>query len=260
MAQARLRAAISAADIQTIKNLAARKAKERAARRRLAIAKLTRIDVPSIRERVAALFRSRRTNLDRFLNQKQAGAEAVIHNTKPEPEALTAARHAVSAANKQRGDAYARFEKVRRLLDEHYQNKPSWLYVNTYRQWKERRDRLTLFRNRASDRNQAAKLAQMSARDTEKQLSDSWHRNPDRHRAEKMSDSAIFEAKREIALIYEVRRILREDPDRVHMRIESLLALANTRLEQLDIDREIKKHLVSSRPDHPEMTWKPKGL
>ncbi|CTQ77573.1 relaxase/mobilization nuclease domain-containing protein [Roseibium alexandrii] len=260
VAEAKLRARITPADFQKIRNAAELKARQKAARRMVAIARIRQAGPISFSERISALFRSRRTNLDRLLNRKQAAAEAIVLNTKPEPDALTKARHAVSAANKKRGDAYAQFEKTRKRLDDHYLNKPAWLRVNAWRNWNERRNRLTLLRNKASVQNQAAKLAQMVARDTEKQLSDAWHRNPDRHCAEKKSDSAIFEAKRELSLIHEVRRILREDPDRVHMRIESLLALANTRLEQRDIDREVKNHLESSHPGNSEITWKPKGL
>ncbi|WP_422039330.1 DUF6538 domain-containing protein [Roseibium sp.] len=241
IAEGRLRRHTTPADIMKIKDFAAYKARQRFVQRQISIARLRKIDALSFRERVAALFRSRRMNFERMLDKKIAAAEAVIQNSKAEPKELLNARHAASATNVARGKADAALTIAQKRLDEHYQNKPSWLRMNAWRTWKAHRARLTDLRNKAAVTRNSATSSQVDARTKLELLKTAWRNDPKRRLTEKSSKAACSEARRSLALLHEVRRLVKDNPGRANLKFEALLGVANQALELKDFRRDLER-------------------
>ncbi|MEP3049574.1 MAG: hypothetical protein ABJL55_17115 [Roseibium sp.] len=259
IAAVRLRQKLTPAAIAKIKDSANFKARQKAARRRRAIARLSKIDAPGIRERIASVFRSSEENLGRLLNERQALAEARANESRAEPADLTAARHALTKASVRRGKTFANFQKAIHNLKKHQDTKPPWGYIQAYFAWKKKRDsvRTTADRLKAKDR-----IAAQNKRDaTEKfdALKSAWDKNPEKRFVEKRDATEIFEAKRELALIAEVRRIVREDPARASLKLETLFGVANQQLQKKDEEREIRCQMKLHTPDDddPGSRFKP---
>lgn len=201
-------------------------------------------------EKLRDVFRTPEERLERTLTERFSAAKSIADGVASEPDWLLAARHSKSHLQRRYGKAWAKSSTSWDAFKDLKTRKPSWaLRPLAYRRWKQEMDRLRSIAVKASDRKASLKkrrdVAQWELESAERR----WKNDPARKRIEEPSKDSKFEAMRELKLIGEIRRVVKEDPLNGRRSLQDLADEAAERIRNKDYEERLKRELRPPEPD-----------
>lgn len=257
----RLRKGFAPGDVQRIQERAEQRAQAHAAarlvRNKAAALRLSRIETKGFVEKLRDAFRAPEERLERTLTERFSAAKSIADGVAPEPDWLLAARHAKADLQRRYGKAWMKSSTSWEAFKSLKGRKPSWAFRPlAYRRWKREMDRLRAVAVKASDRTASLKerrdVAQWELESAERR----WKDDPSRKRIEEPSKDSKFEAMRELKLIGEIRRMVKQDPLNGRRSLQDLADEAAERIRKKDYEERLKREL---RPPEPGGAGGPKG-
>jgi hypothetical protein len=245
-AAVRLQNGVSSQDVRDIRTAATAAADAYVVRRRVARAgaleKLRRVGRDQGFRKFLGWLRDPHERLNLLLNAEHDKAQAIVDRGDV-PAELAELRKSAKAIQMAYGKADAALTRSRSGLVEIDARRPSWLYLFERIQWRSDRDRARLAMLAAEQHRTRTKAERDDIRSSLDMSEAAWKRDPNRPEAERRLKAERFEALREIALISEVRRIVKEDPKRAVLGTDRLFGVAAKGLEIRDREKKTNEEI-----------------
>ncbi len=236
---------MSSGEVQRICERAEQRAQAYATRRfirnKAAAIRLSRIETRGFMAKLRDVFRGAEEKLDRQLAVRFAAAKAIVDGHAPEPKWLLGARQKKVELQRRYSKVWMKSSNSWEAFRSLKERRPNWaLRPFAYRRWKREMDRLRSIAVKASSRKMSLKdrrdVAQVKLESAERR----WKDHHSRKEIEGLSKDSKFEAMRELKLIGEIRRMMKEDPINMRLPIERLAEEASERIRKRDYEEKLK--------------------